>query len=119
MTDQYEHNIGDHEDPRASSTWLIGFIGALLVVVTMLGVTALYYNVKASKVEEVVVDEPLIEVKKARIRQEQLITGHPRWVEVEDVGGGVRRELAIPIDRAMQLIVDEYAATEGETGSRP
>ena len=23
MTDHYEHNIDDHEDPAASSTWLV------------------------------------------------------------------------------------------------
>ena len=119
MTDQYEHNIGDHEDPRASSTWLIGFIGAVLVVVTMLGVTALYYNVKTSQEKEVVEGEPYIDVKETRARQEGLITRHPRWVEVDDGAGGIRRELAIPIDRAMQLIADEYAAAQKETGNMP
>ena len=39
MTDHYEHNIDNHGDPAASSTWLVGFIGVVLLVVTMLGVT--------------------------------------------------------------------------------
>ena len=111
MTDHYEHNIDDHEDPAASSTWLVGFIGVVLLVVTMLGVTALYYNVKASKEQDVVLDEPFIEVEKARARQERRLNTPARWVE-RDEGGEVTRELAIPLERAMKIVVEEYGAAE-------
>ncbi len=111
MTDYHEHNIDDHEDPAASSTWLVGFIGAVLLVVTMLGVTALYYNVKASKEQDVVLDEPFIKVEKVRTRQERRLTAPARWEERDD-GGEVRRELVIPLERAMKIVVEEYGAAE-------
>ncbi len=111
MTDHYEHNIDDHEDPAASSTWLVGFIGAVLLVVTMLGVTALYYNVKASKEQDVVVGRPFIHVKDLRADQERRLTAPARWVE-RDESGDVTRELAIPLERAMKIVVEEYGAAE-------
>ena len=111
MTDHYEHNIDDHEDPAASSTWLVGFIGVVLLVVTMLGVTALYYNVKADRVDEKVVKPDRWDVKKLRIQQEQRLNTPARWVE-RDEGGEVTRALAIPLERAMKIVVEEYGAAE-------
>lgn len=111
MTDYYEHNIDDHEDPAASSTWLVGFIGVVLLVVTMLGVTALYYNVKADQVDEAVLKPDINEPKKARARQERRLTAPARWEE-RDEGGEVTRELTIPLERAMKIVVEEYGAAE-------
>ncbi len=111
MTDHYEHNIDDHEDPAASSTSLVGFIGVVLLVVTMLGVTALYYNVKAQRVEETVVEPDRVDVQKLRVRQERLLNAPARWVE-RDEGGEVTRELIIPLERAMKIVVEEYGAAE-------
>ena len=112
MTDHHEHNIDDHEDPAASSTWLVGFIGVVLLVVTMLGVTALYYNVKAQRVEETVVAPDRVDVQKVRIQQEWRLTNpDARWEERDD-GGEVTRELIIPLERAMKIVVEEYGAAE-------
>ena len=118
MTDHHEHNIDDHEDPASSSTWLVGFIGVVLLVVTMLGVTALYYNVKAQQVEEAVVKPDVDEPKKLRRQQEWRLTNpDARWEERDD-GGEVTRELIIPLETAMKIVVEEYGAAEiSPTGS--
>ena len=111
MTDHHEHNIDDHEDPAASSTWLVGFIGVVLLVVTMLGVTALYYNVKAGQVEAEVVQVDIDEPKNLRIEQEGRLTAPAHWEERDD-GGEVTRELIIPLERAMKIVVEEYGAAD-------
>ena len=111
MTDHYEHNIDDYEDPAASSTSLVGFIGVVLLVVTMLGVTALYYNVKASQEHDVVVGIDRWDVEKLRIQQEGRLIAPARWEE-RDEGGEVTRELIIPLERAMKIVVEEYGAAE-------
>ncbi len=111
MTDHHEHNIDDHEDPAASSTWLVGFIGVVLLIVTMLGVTALYYNVKAGQVEVEVVQVDIDEPKNLRIEQEGRLTAPAHWEERDD-GGEVTRELIIPLERAMKIVVEEYGAAE-------
>ena len=111
MTDHYEHNIDDHEDPAAGSTSLVGFISVVLLVVTMLGVTALYYNVKASQEHDVVVGIDRWDVEKLRIQQEGRLIAPARWEE-RDEGGEVTRELIIPLERAMKIVVEEYGAAE-------
>ena len=116
MTDYYEHNIDDHEDPAASSTWLLGFIGAVLLVVTMLGVTALYYNVKAAEVDTQVVQVEIDEVTEARDRQERRLTDSAHWEERDD-SGEIVRALVIPIERAMELVVAEHAGAS--SGGKP
>ena len=113
MTDRYEHNIDDHGDPAASSTWLVGFIGVVLLVVTMLGVTALYYNVKAAEVDTQVVQVEIDEVTDARARQELRLTDSPHWEERDD-SGEIVRALVIPIERAMELVVAEHAGASSE-----
>jgi len=111
MTDHHEHNIDDHEDPLASSTWLIGFIGVVLLIVTILGVTALYYNVKAVQVDAEVVKVDIDDVADARARQERRLTDSAYWEERDD-SGEIVRALVIPIERAMELVVKEYGAAE-------
>ena len=114
MTDHFEHNIDDHEDPAASSTWLIGFIGAVLLVVTILGVTALYYNVKADQVDEKVVQVDIDEPNDLRDSQERRLTASAHWEERDD-GGEIVRQLVIPIERAMALVAAENGgATSGD-----
>lgn len=106
MTEVYEHNPGDHDDPVAGPTWLVGVLGALVLVATLLGLTALYYNVKARMFTEQVVDKPVTAVQQLREQQRELLEGEPHWVE-RRAGDEVVRELVIPIDRAIELIATE------------
>lgn len=109
MSTHYEHNIQDHEDPDAGITWGIGLIGTILLVVTVLAVVALYYNVKATEVKETVIEPQREDVRKLRAEQLQVLNDQPRWVEREDESGEVQRYLAIPIDRAMELVIEQHS----------
>lgn len=106
MTEVFEHNPDDHEDPRAGLTWLLGVIGTLTLVITMLAVWALYYNVKRVQVEETVLAPARQDVVELRQRQERLLVGPPRWIKVDVQGEPVRRYV-VPIELAMDLIVRE------------
>ena len=106
MTEVFEHNPDDHEDPRAGLTWLLGVIGTLTLVITMLAVWALYYNVKRVQVEEVFVAPGRLDVIELQQSQEQFLVGPPRWITVDVQGESVRRYV-VPIERAMDLIVQE------------
>ena len=106
MSDAYEHNPDDHEDPVAGLTWFLGLIGVLLMVVTVLGLTALYYTVKAQEVEVQFIGPERLEVIELRARQEELLQGPPRRVVREELGETVEA-LVIPLDQAMQLVVEE------------
>ncbi len=106
MTEVFEHNPGDHDDPVSGQTWLIGFLGALVLVAMMLGLTAIYYNAKAREINEVVVRPERQEVRQLRQEQESLLAGPPRWVTRDD-GAETVEALIIPIERAMELVVME------------
>ena len=106
MSDAFEHNPDDHEDPAAGPTWLMGAVGVLLLVAILLALTAMYYNVKAEKVQEEVVSRPFRDIEKLRQSQRALLEDEPRWVTRQEVAGEVQA-LVIPIDRAMDIVVAE------------
>jgi len=106
VTEVFEHNPNDHEDPRAGLTWLLGVIGVLTLVITMLAVWALYYNLKRVEVEATVLAPARQDVIELRQHQEEFLVGPPRWILVDVQGETVRRYI-VPIERAMDLIVQE------------
>ncbi len=122
MIEIYEHNPQEHEDPVARPVALVGFLGAVLLLITLLGVTALYYNVKAEKVDQQVVRIEFPQIQKLRSRQEELLSGPPRWIERDEQGDTVDAFI-IPIDRAIELIVQEASSPDAlgvrSTGDRP
>ena len=108
MTEIYEHNPDpkDHDDPVSGPTWLVGLIGAILLAVTMLGLTAFYYNVQATEFETQFVGTERLDVIELRQQQEALLTGPPRWVDRQEQDQTVRA-FVIPIEQAMALVVEE------------
>ena len=111
MTEVFEHNPDDHEDPKAGITWFIGAVGALMLAVTMLAVWALYYNVKAQEVEVAVILPIREDVADLARRQEAMLAGSPRWIELVDAQGQPVTRYVIPIERAMEIVVQE--STDG------
>ncbi len=109
MTDVFEHNPDDHDDPVAGPTWLVGLLGAILLVVILMGVTALYYNVKGQELDDQFVNVERLEVRELRHQQEARLRGPSRWEKRDDQGETVEA-LIIPIERAMELVVEEAKA---------
>lgn len=113
MSDVYEHNIGDHEDPLPGPTWIIGILGTVLLGVVVLGVTALFFNADARMVEEKVMAAPYPELDSLLQAQEAKLEGPPRIVEVNE-NDRVIETVVIPIEQAMEKIA---AGATGPTSS--
>jgi len=100
-----------YEDPLPGPTWIVGILGAVLLAVIVLGLTALFYNAQAKEDDKKVVSKEPDEIIKLRAAQTEVLTGTPRLREVSetDAQGQTRvvQSLAIPIDQAMQIIVNE------------
>jgi hypothetical protein len=107
MTEHHEHNPGDHEDPVTGPTWLIGVIGVVLMIVIVLGLTALYYNAQAQVTHDRVMTAEIRELREHRERQHAQLAGPPRW-ETREFVGEETDVYVIPIDDAMKLVVEEY-----------
>lgn len=112
MSTHYEHNIQDHEDPAAGYTWMIGLIGTVLLVVTVLATVALYYNIKASEDKVARIEPDRKDVKLMRKKQLKVLTDRSRWVEREDESGEIIRHLVIPIDSAIQLVIEQHGGAQ-------
>jgi hypothetical protein len=107
MSEHHEHNPGDHEDPLAGPTWLLGVIGIVLMIVIVLGLTALYYNAQAQFVEDRVKTAEIRELTEHLERQRARLEGPPRE-ETRVIAEEEHTFYVIPIEQAMELVVQEY-----------
>lgn len=110
MTDVFEHNPGDHEDPLTGPSWYVGIVGVLILVAMLLGLTALYYNMVTEEEVEKVINSGREELEDLRREQSLYLTGPARWEE-RLVDGEVVIALIIPIEEAMELVVRDAEGT--------
>lgn len=109
MSEHFEHNVGDHEDPVPSSTWLVGVLGAALLIIIVFGLTALYYNAQASESDVKVVRTAPFELQRYREQQAQYFVDEPTWTDRVRIDQRIRA-LVIPIDDAIEQVIQEAQA---------
>ena len=89
-----------YDDPDTASTWMVGFISLLLIVVTILLLQVVYYDVLtdeiASKRPQTYAVEELLQSQTAQIER------GVRWVDKEH---GL---VGMPIEMAMELVVESH-----------
>jgi hypothetical protein len=86
-----------YDDPNSASTWMVGIISALAVLVTILLLQVFYY---ATLKEEVLAKQGWGgALEQQRDDQERQIAGSARWIDREN---GV---VGMPIEMAMERIV--------------
>lgn len=93
------------DDPDAPMTLVIGIAGALLLFALVVSLQALYGAAERSEFRRKVVEEKPIELQSSRASQLEKLAAYRL---VDPVGGVV----AIPIERAMDLVVEENRAEE-------
>jgi hypothetical protein len=108
MSEVFEHNPGDHEDPLAGPTYIIGLLGAVLLVVIVMGVTALFFNADDEEITRKVVIHDPAELDALRAQQSALLHAPPHWEKYEENDQPITA-LIIPINQAMELTAEEYA----------
>ena len=102
MSDVFEHNPDDHEDPAAGPLWLVAGLGIFLFIITVLTLTALSYNQQSLEEESKVTTATAQEIEDLRAEQQtRLADAHLDQFDAEIA-------LVIPIAPAMELIAAEY-----------
>jgi hypothetical protein len=102
MPDQHRQLAisGDGDDPRAAPTFLIGIIGTILVIVTIFLLEALYHNTIVAERERKDAANPPAQIRELDAAQRRMLSDY-RVIDAEnDI-------VAIPIERAMELVVEE------------
>ena len=102
MPDEHAHAAVevDESDPQSTPTLLVGAVGMILLMVTVLLVEVLYQRTSQAEVYRKVISEQPLELRQVQAEQLEQLNGY-RWVSQPE---GVA---AIPIDRAIDLIVEE------------
>lgn len=106
MSQVYEHNPGDHEDPLDGPTWLIGIVGTCLLIVIVLGLVALYYGAYDREQEVQVITRDVAQLNAHLEAQRERLEGPAREETREDVDGEEYTARVIPIDEAMDRYLE-------------
>ncbi len=98
-------------DPSTSGTVVVGVIGAILLFVAIVGLQALFYNAEQDVADQVNRPDPR-QLSTLRAQQLEAINSYG-WVDQQQ---GV---VTIPIDRAMDVVVQELAGSPNPAGHQP
>lgn len=97
------------DDPKAAPTAVVGAIGVIVVVLSIIATAALYYYDHWRDYEKKVLSGAPPTITKIRADQARELYGPARWVDRS------KNIVAIPIDQAMKLIVDEQLSKQPAT----
>ncbi len=95
----------ERDAPDVAKIAIIGIVGALILFVIIVGLQALFYDMETKEAARKQVESPPMTVSQLRAQHEEQLTTY-RWI---DQKAGV---VAIPIDRAMKLVVAESSKSE-------
>jgi hypothetical protein len=95
-------DMAQDDDVKTFTVALVGFVGAIVLVAIVFLLQVVYYRMAADQFKQKDLERPLTELQGALSAQQAKLTQY-RWV---DQAKGV---VAIPIDRAMDLVVREMA----------
>jgi len=99
--------MAGHEDVKTSAVALVGFLGAVVLFALIILLQVVYYWAAERQVQRKEIDAPESELREAVAAQQAKLVGY-RWVDQKQ---GI---VAIPIQRAMDLVVRDLAAGEEE-----
>ena len=114
LDNQLDQLEGDTEDPRGGPTWVICIAGSILVFVTCVAVAGLYYGAERREEDTKFISVASQARETRRFAEQDLLMADPHWETYTDAGGElvIERKLKLPIDHAMQIVIDRNAQQE-------
>ena len=110
---KHEHDTqlpGDTEDPRGGPTWTIGIAGTIVLVVSLLVLTALYYQATRIEDDGKVIRTRSEEWNLVRAARADAHADQPHWETWKDDTGFEERTLVVPIEYGMAHVVATYGS---------
>ncbi|MAT82168.1 MAG: hypothetical protein CMJ29_11070 [Phycisphaerae bacterium] len=111
LDNQLDPLEGDTEDPRGGPTWVICIASSILVFVTCVAVAGLYYGAERIEADSKFISVTSQASETRRLAEKDRLMLEAHWETYTDAGGDlvIDRKLKLPIDEAMQIIVDRNA----------
>ncbi len=103
--------MAGYEDVKTSAVALVGFLAAVVLLVIVILLQVVYYWAAARQVQRKEIDAPQLAQRDVVAAQQAKLAEY-RWVDQKK---GI---VAVPIDRAMDLVVRDLAAAE-EKDAKP
>lgn len=97
----------DYDDINTPAIVVVGFIGAILTFVLIVGVQTLYFNYQQTVLDSYASTDASRTADNLIAEQENLLN-REGWLSKED------DQVSISIERAMQIVVRELQAAEGD-----
>ena len=107
----YEHidTTEQLDDPEAGSSWFISLASIIVFTVTVLALSAMYFDFESGEVDQKIVKAPVKALQELRLSQEEMLTEYGRY-EFEDADGNEVKRIRIPISQAMHLQIADAKA---------
>ena len=99
-----------HNDLNSVKIAWVGFLGALMTFEIILAMQVLYYAAVVQETEQKVVQAPTTDSDTLLAEQAVKLTRYG-WIDRE------KQQVTIPIDRAMELVVNDLSAAPSEERS--
>jgi|TARA_B110000495_G_C22978868_1_gene575217 methyl coenzyme M reductase alpha subunit len=106
---------GDREDPTTGPLWVVGLAGAVLTVVTVLGVTSIYYAAERAEVQHKVMSVRSQEAGLRREADRMALMNEAHWEQWTDADGVLsgERTLIVPMDTARDIVKKRWGSSGG------
>jgi hypothetical protein len=94
------------DDPESGWTWFFSLASIILLVITVVAVTVIFYFFRDLEVEKKVIDQPALQLSELRTEQEAQLDQYARY-QVIPIGGteeDAEDFIRIPIERAMEIV---------------
>ena len=100
----YEHidTTEQLDDPEAGSAWFISLASVIVFTVTVLALSAMFFDFEGGEVDQKIVRAPVKALQELRLSQEEMLTEYGRY-QFEDADGNEVKRIRIPISQAMHL----------------
>ncbi len=109
----HTHVSGEAEDPTSGPTWVVGLAGAILTVVVVLGVTAIYYAAERAEAEHKVMSVRSQEAELRREADRAALMNEAYWEQWTDADGVLagERTLVVPMDTARDIVKKRWGGS--------
>ena len=89
------------DDPEYGATWFLTLATVVVFSVSVLALSAIYFDFEEGEVEVKIIDQPVVQLQKMRLEQEEMLTKYGKY-EIEDPDGNIIERIRIPISQAME-----------------